>query len=173
MWERVNLDVNHMPENQEKGYLAEAQEDLLEWVEARALASNNMKSITKFLYKNIICQHSCFHKLVINGSGENKDIVRVLAEKYKIHVVITSLYNPHAQGQIKVGHQPLTDTLSKMTEGSTLVEIEGWVSHVPAVLWADRTTVKASTGMTPFQIIYRYEAVLPIKLDIPIWQTLP
>ena len=27
--------------------------------------------------------------------------------------------------------------------------------------------------MTPFRMLYGYEAILPIKLDVPTWQTLP
>jgi len=33
-------------------------------------------------------------------------------------------------------------------------------------LWAYRTTVKASTGFTPFQLVYGLEAVLPIECEI-------
>ena len=33
-------------------------------------------------------------------------------------------------------------------------------------LWAYRTSVKTSTGFTPFQLIYGLEAVLPIECEI-------
>jgi len=35
-----------------------------------------------------------------------------------------------------------------------------------SVLWAYRTTVKTSTGFTPFQLVYDLEAVLPIECEI-------
>ena len=34
-------------------------------------------------------------------------------------------------------------------------------------LWAFQTSVKTSTGFTPFQLVYGLEAVLPIKCEIP------
>ena len=34
-------------------------------------------------------------------------------------------------------------------------------------LWAYRTSVKTSTGFTPFQLVYGLEAVLPIECEIP------
>ena len=37
-------------------------------------------------------------------------------------------------------------------------------------LWAYRTSVKTSTGFTPFQLIYGFEVVLPIKCEIPSLQ---
>ena len=48
-----------------------------------------------------------------------------------------------------------------------------WLDNLHTVLWADRTTVKQATGMTPARVIYGYEHVLSIKLCIPTWQTLP
>eukprot|EP00253_Pinus_taeda_P028888 PITA_28888 len=38
------------------------------------------------------------------------------------------------------------------------------------VLWAYRTSVKTSTGFTPFQLVYGLEAVLPIECEIPSLQ---
>eukprot|EP00253_Pinus_taeda_P004610 PITA_04610 len=37
-------------------------------------------------------------------------------------------------------------------------------------LWAYRTSVKTSTGFTPFQLVYGLEAVLPTKCEIPSLQ---
>ena len=97
----------------------------------------------------------------------------VLADKYWIKMIMVLPYNSHMQEQIEVKHQSLTDALLKMTEGEMLVGEKEWVSYVSVAVWADHTIIKASTGMTPFQMVYRYEAVLPIELDIPTWQTLP
>ena len=36
-----------------------------------------------------------------------------------------------------------------------------------STLWAYRTTVKSSTGFTPFQLVYGLEVVLPIEYEIP------
>ena len=39
-----------------------------------------------------------------------------------------------------------------------------------SVLWAYRTSVKTSTGFTPFQLVYGLEVVLPIECEIPSLQ---
>lgn len=36
-----------------------------------------------------------------------------------------------------------------------------------SALWAYRTSVKTSTGFTPFQLVYGLEVVLPIECEIP------
>ena len=38
------------------------------------------------------------------------------------------------------------------------------------VLWVYRTLVKTSIGFTPFQLVYGWEAVLPIECEIPLLQ---
>nr|CAD1823550.1 unnamed protein product [Ananas comosus var. bracteatus] len=35
------------------------------------------------------------------------------------------------------------------------------------VLWACRTSVKTATGMTPFQLVYGHEAVIPAEITVP------
>ena len=47
-----------------------------------------------------------------------------------------------------------------------------WVSHMFAVLWTDRTTMNFSTEMLSFRMLYEYEAVLLIELNVSIWQIL-
>jgi hypothetical protein len=36
-----------------------------------------------------------------------------------------------------------------------------------STLWAYRTSVKTTTSFSPFQLVYRLEAVLPIECQIP------
>lgn len=41
------------------------------------------------------------------------------------------------------------------------------------MLWADRTTVKRTTGMSPAKMMLGEEHVLPIELKLTTWQNLP
>ncbi|XP_021861286.1 uncharacterized protein [Spinacia oleracea] len=50
-----------------------------------------------------------------------------------------------------------------MIEGSS----GSWVDDLPGVLWSARTTVKESTGQTPFSPVYGSDAVLPVEVGIP------
>ena len=42
-----------------------------------------------------------------------------------------------------------------------------WAEELPGVLWAYRTTAKASTGETPFSLAYGTEAVILVECGIP------
>ena len=61
---------------------------------------------------------------------------------------------------VEWGHNPITEALAHMTDGG----IGNWVTNLPAVLLAERTTVRQPTGQTPFYVVYGREAVLPVEL---------
>ena len=42
-----------------------------------------------------------------------------------------------------------------------------WPSKLHFALWGYRTSVRTSTGATPFSLVYGVEAVQPIELEIP------
>ncbi|XP_075101986.1 uncharacterized protein LOC142177397 [Nicotiana tabacum] len=42
-----------------------------------------------------------------------------------------------------------------------------WPEELPRVLWAYRTTVKSSTGETPFSLVYGAEALIPVEVGEP------
>lgn len=166
-WQKVGLDIVHMPKNKGKKYLVMARSDLSGWVEGRALASASSTLVAQFLYEDIICRHGIFQKLVVDGGPENKGLTKDLAEKYGIRRVVVSAYHPEANGLVERGHAPVVNALSKMTGGLT-----HWVEHLHTVLWADRTTVRRSTGMTPYEVEYAARPVLPIDLDVPTWMVM-
>lgn len=70
---------------------------------------------------------------------------------------------------IERGHKPIVDALSKISTGGST----NWVRNLPAVLQADRSTVRTSTGLTPYYIYCGSEPVLPIELEVPTQQILP
>jgi hypothetical protein len=53
-----------------------------------------------------------------------------------------------------------------------LEETKGkWVKELPSVLWTHRTTVRKSTGETPFAMAYGVETVIPLEVGIPTTRT--
>ena len=73
---------------------------------------------------------------------------------------------------IKVGHKPIANALSKIMLEGIIVGEKRWVSHLPVVLMVERTIIRISTRIIPFHILYKYNAILSIKLDVLIWQIL-
>ena len=145
---------------------------MTDWSEAWALASLKTKHVAKFLYEKVICWYECFQRMMCDDESENKKQIIKLAIHYVIKWIVISSYNSQANEMIEREHQSIVDTLSKLINEYKKKGKNEWVTHLPAVLLADQTTVRASTGMTPFHMLYEYEAVLLIELNVLIWQTL-
>jgi len=53
-----------------------------------------------------------------------------------------------------------------------LDEVKGkWVDELPHVLWSYRTTLRRSTGETPFSMTYGVEEVIPVEMEFPTMRT--
>ena len=67
-----------------KQYLVIANEYLLGQLEARALINIIFKAVTKLLWEEVIYKSGVFKQLFINKGLENKNIVAILTEIYRI-----------------------------------------------------------------------------------------
>ena len=169
LWQKVGLDVVYMPRCQGFRYLVVARCDLSGWVEAKPLRTLSSRAVADFLWEDVICRHGCIEKLIIDGGSENKEAVAELTRKYGIKRVVVSAYHPQANGMMERGHKPIIDALSKMSDGGST----NWVRNLPTVLWANQSTLRTLTGLTPYYISCGNEPVLPIELEIPTWRILP
>jgi hypothetical protein len=64
---------------------------------------------------------------------------------------------------IERGHKFVINALAKIIKGG----IGKWVRNLYIVLWADRITVRKSTGYTLFYLNISMKAILLIKFNIP------
>ena len=93
LWKKIAVDVMHMFMNHEKSFLIVARNDLFEWIKVQFLSATNVDKIFEFLWKNVICRHDCFEKLIIDDKFENRDWVANLFEKYDNKRVMISAYH--------------------------------------------------------------------------------
>ncbi|PKI64543.1 hypothetical protein CRG98_015106 [Punica granatum] len=52
------------------------------------------------------------------------------------------------------------------------VNYKDWHEMFPFTLLAHRTSIRSSTGATPYSLVYGMEAVLPIEVEIPSMRVL-
>ena len=86
-----------------------------------------------------------------------------LAQKFGFKHSFSSSYNPASNGQAEAFNKVLTKILKKTVSKSK----RDWHERLPEALWAYRTTVKTSTGCTPFNLVFGSEAVLPLEIQLP------
>ena len=161
------IDIVKMPHVDGSVCMVLAREEVSGWPEGRALRNAESRTVAKFLYEDVICRHGPMEYLVNDGGPENKQWTEILMEVYGIKNVRISAYHPQANGMVERGHAPIVNALSKLAVDTG----RPWTRNLHTALWADRTTTKVTTGMTPAYIKYGQDPVLPIELLFPTWKT--
>ena len=65
-------------------------------------------------------------------------------------------------GIVEAANKNVKKIIAKATE-----TYKDWHEKLPFALHAYRTGVRMSTGATPYSLVYRMEAILPIEIEIP------
>ena len=125
LWEKVELDIMYMPSECGYNYFALTWESISLWMEGAPIYTANAETITKFLYKNVICWYGCPYQIVKDGGLENQGVVNTLIEKYGIYYLDILPYHPPVNGGIEWSNQMFKESLSKLNNGTAW----GWTHH--------------------------------------------
>src|SRR6266516_4106482 len=112
----------------------------------------------------MIYHHKAFYRLIIDGGPKNKGFIEALTKRVGIYRLRISTYNSKANRGIEGNHNDMRNALAKM-DGP-------WKDNLPAVLFAQRTSVKSSTSFTPHYLLFGEEAILPLETAVPTWRVL-
>ncbi|XP_058722923.1 uncharacterized protein LOC131594738 [Vicia villosa] len=133
------------------------------WVEAASYANVTKQVITRFIKHNIICRYGIPEKIITdNGSNLNNKLMKELCESFKIKHHNSSPYRPKMNGAVEAANKNIKKIVQKM-----VVTYRDWHEMLPFALHGYRTSVRTSTGATPFSLVYGMEAVLPVEVEIP------
>ena len=164
-FERIGIDlVGPLPITQQQNrYIIVATDYLTRWPEARAVPDAGALTLAKFIFEEIICRHGT-PKIILSDQGRNfiSETVRILCEKFLIIHKFSSAYHPQTNGMVERLNRTLCESLAKV-KGT-----DEWDLHILAILLAYRTKRHATTGYTPFQLVYGRQAILPIETIIPV-----
>ena len=82
-------------------------------------------------------------------------------ELYNIEHHKSSPYQLQINGVVKATIKNIKNILAKM-----VVIYKDWIEKLPFALWGYKTSIRASTGATPYSLVYGCEVVLPIEVKI-------
>ena len=160
---KVGLDVVQMPAaTVGSKYMVGMRDDLSGWVEYKALRKASSRAVAKFIYEVWMAHFGC-PLLIVNDRGpENQALTKELFERFNVRSVQVAAYHPQSNGLVERGHQNIVDVLAKLTAPSG--KPGNWPAHLAAVSWVDRITVRKSTGMTPYRVVFGQECFLPVEI---------
>ncbi|KAG8488270.1 hypothetical protein CXB51_018004 [Gossypium anomalum] len=133
------------------------------WVEAASYVNVTKSAVGKFLKKEIICRYGMPERIISdNALNLNNSVIVEVCRQFKIKHHNSSPYRPKMNGAVEAANKNIKQIMGKMTE-----TYKDWHEKLPFALYAYRTSVRTSTGATPYSLVYGMEAVLPIEVEIP------
>ena len=145
-------------------YIIVATDYLTKWVEAKATVKNDARTTAKFLYEYVFTRYGLPIEIVSDqGVHFINEVIEFLLEEFMVIHRRSAPYHPQANGQAESTNKILCTALTKVVENSRT----DWEQKLHSVLWAYRTAYKTSIGTTPFNLVYRLDAILPIEFLIP------
>ncbi|KAE8716368.1 PCF11P-similar protein 4 [Hibiscus syriacus] len=133
------------------------------WVEAASYANVTKGAVCRFLKREIICSYGTPEMIITdNALNLNNDLMKEVCTKLKIKHHNSPPYRPKMNGAVEAANKNIKKIITKATE-----TYRDWHEKLPFALLAYRTSVRTSTGATPFSLVYGMEAVLPVEVEIP------
>ena len=110
-----------------------------------------MAFLRLFIYCNFHSRFGCC-EVVISDQGREfvnqvkEELFRLTGTEHRV----SSAYHPQTNGLTERFNQTLQRTLLKVVNDTQT----DWDDHLPAVLFAYRTSVQKATKLTPFEVMY-------------------
>ena len=100
------------------------------------------------------------------GSSFITKEVRDFAESYKIKILNSSPYYAQANGQAESSNKVLIKLIKKKIEENP----RRWHEVLSEALWAHHISRHGATKVTPFELVYGQEAVLPVEVNLDAYR---
>ena len=120
------------------------------WVEAASYANVTRKVVTKFIKNEIICRYVLPSRIITdNATNLNNKMMSELCEEFNIQHHNSTPYRPKMNGAVEATNKNIKKIIQKM-----VVTYKDWHEMLPFALHGYRTSVRTSTGATPFSLVY-------------------
>lgn len=120
--------------------------------------------VKRFVWDNIVCRFGLPGEIISdNGKQFRDNPFNDWCAQLNITQHFASVKHPQTNGLVERANRSLGEGIK-----ARLDKHKGrWVDELSHVLWAHRTTIKTSTGDTPFSLVYGTEALIPAEIGMP------
>jgi hypothetical protein len=133
------------------------------WTEVVALKKMTQKEVTRFIIEHIINRFSISQNLTVDqGTSFMSKEVRECAKLYKIKLLNSFPYYAQANGQTESSNRTLISLIKK--------KISDHPRHtfLSEALRAHRLSKHRATEVSPFELVFGKESVLPVEISMNI-----
>ncbi|RWS25404.1 pol polyprotein-like protein, partial [Leptotrombidium deliense] len=167
-FQRVQIDITGPFQETENGnkYIVAAVDHFSKYIELKAIPNQSSYEIAKFIHERILCTHGPPRQLMSDrGKVFISEIVQaIIAINPPTIQKFTSGYHPASNGNVERINGIVKNVLRCFTNENT----DDWDLFVMTSQYAYNTKINATTGMSPFQIIYNRTPynILDLQLNV-------
>jgi hypothetical protein len=126
--------------------------------------------VIDFLEDNILSRFGFPRKIVTDNVQDFKYMAMIsFRQKYNIILGHSTAYYPQGNELAESSNKSLINIIKKVLDENK----NYWHVHLKYALWENHIGTKKSIGISPFQMVYGTDVVLPIDLALPVmklWQ---
>ena len=142
-------------------YVLVACDCFTRWVEVYAIQNQEALTVAKMLVDEMFCRFSPPEQLHSDqGRQFEADLLKEVCTLLQIHKTRTTAYHPHCNGLVERFNSKLLDMLSTTVKDHKM----DWDQCIRRVCLAYNSSVHASTGYSPFYLMYGRQVNLPVDL---------
>ena len=134
------------------------------WMEAYPIRNQEAVTVAQKLVDEFFCRFSTPEQL--HSDQESQFESRLISEICKllnIHKSHTTPYHPQGDGLVERFNRTLLDMLATTVQNHPL----DWEDHIRKVCMAYNTSIQATTGYSPFYLMFGRNARLPVDVMFP------
>jgi transposase InsO family protein len=136
-------------------------------MEVVPLKNMTHKELIHFILEHIVHRFGIPQTLTMDqGSSFMSHQVREFVESLKIKLLSSSPYYAQTNGQAESSNKSLIKLIKKKIEKNP----KRWHKVLSEALWAHRISRHSITKITPFELFYGQEAVLPVEVNLDVLQ---
>jgi transposase InsO family protein len=137
------------------------------WTEVVPQKNMRQKEVIEFITEHIIHRFGIPQILTTDqGTSFVSSQVREFIESYKIRLLNSSPYYAQANGQAESSNKTLIKLIKKKIEDNP----RRWHEVLSEALWAYRISWYGATRVTPFELVYGQEAILPVEVNLATYK---
>jgi hypothetical protein len=145
-------------------FILAAMDHFSKWAEAIPLREVKSDNVINFLERHIIYRFGVPCRITSdNAKAFKSNKMQRFIAKYNITWNYSTSYYPQANSLVEAFNK----TLGKILKKTVIKNRRDWHDHLFEALWAYRVTVSTPMQATPYSLVYRSEAVLPLEVQLP------
>jgi transposase InsO family protein len=158
-WHTIHMDWTELQESEEGyKYILVIKDALSQWLEMIPVRTKTMEEIAEATMRHVLMRHGAPARIITDqGTEFVNEVSRALNTLMAIRHIITTPYNPQANGKVEGANRTIKDMLSMYVQGHQ----RDWDKYLQIIAFQYNTTINVATGYSPFYVMHGREARQP------------